>query len=172
MINARLWLAPFWLDYDWLLFTCWLTTDLYSDRLTSGFRLTWWTCFLAERPLIWCIDILGKCCWLLVSMDTPVDFTATSWSPRVHISHFLIPGNVFPNPFPSSRSTCHSIKISFPLAAHWENPNSCVNSAEAWGWNITTIFYPDWKYLHLTAFHLPSYHDSVCSKSVTLLYVI
>jgi hypothetical protein len=80
-------------------------------------RLTW---FLTKGPLIKRIGILGNICWLLVSMDTPIDSTATCWFPRIYIYHFRIPGNVFRNElvlhgnvfvnaFPRNGSTSHYI---------------------------------------------------------------
>jgi hypothetical protein len=50
------------------------------------------TCFLSERPLIYHLGILGNVCWMFVYTDTCF---VPSWSPRIYVFHFLIPGNVF-----------------------------------------------------------------------------
>jgi hypothetical protein len=78
----------------------------YFIRLPSDLRMN---PLLSERPLIERSGILGNVCCLLVSMDTPVHSTATSWFPRVYNFHFRILGNVFVNSFPRNGSTYHNM---------------------------------------------------------------
>jgi hypothetical protein len=91
-----------WLPRTRSMLTALQLSSLLAFSSHADFQLSTGNCFTTDLVLIWtaayiAIGILGNISWLLVSMDTPVDSTATSWFPRIYIFHFRIPGNVFVN---------------------------------------------------------------------------
>jgi hypothetical protein len=122
-INDCLTLAPFWLEYDCVLF--WSVS--YCDSLGSGSWMNYEWIRSHLHGHLYSSDIHGKCLLLpqqrcgfqestpsnFVSMDTPVGCAATLWFPRVYTFQFRIHGYACLTPSDNLRPRIVSQRKSF-----------------------------------------------------------